>query len=123
MSTQRRKENDDRRVIERISNPHMRVHFQQLRWSLLFMVGFFAAIAVYNVVNANSIEIFAQRLVVISACVLLVIFLFRFYQAVMMFLENESSSNLDRVLERQSITWILIVFCAVISAAIHFIFR
>ncbi|MCB0349686.1 MAG: hypothetical protein KDD38_00800 [Bdellovibrionales bacterium] len=123
MTEKRRKESDDRRVIERVSSPHMRVHLNQLRSCLLFMTFFLSATAIYNIANISSFTEFSIQSILAITCIVLAVLVFRYYRLVLFFLDNESSSNLDRVLGIQSITWFALAFFAVFYASVYFIFK
>lgn len=123
MADQRRKENEDRRVIERVSSPHMRIHLSQLRWCLLFMTCLLAAAAIYNILNIQSLTALSSNLILAISFIVLAALVWRYYSLVLFFLENESSSNLDRVMETQSITWFGIAFFTVFFACVYFIFK
>jgi hypothetical protein len=101
----------------------MRGHLKQIRWCLLFLTILLGCAAGYNLVRSTSVTemshgIFLGIVFFISAAVV-----WRYYQAVMLFLENESASNLDRTMERQSICWITLSFFGLLYVAVHFIFR
>jgi len=49
--------------------------------------------------------------------------LWRYHQSIKLFLENESTSNLDRMMERQTISWIVLSLFSLLYVVIFFVFR
>lgn len=122
MSADRRHELDDRRIIERFSSPHMNSHLKQLRWVLLFFTLFAGGAAIYNIVTAITLTGISYNVFCVFKFFTLGILFWRYYASVLLFLENESSSNLDRMMERQIVTWLAIAFFSAIYAVSVMIF-
>ena len=121
MTDQRRKKEDDRRVIERVSSPHMRLQYEHMRWLLLFLTLVFGGIAIFNLISVSTVTEFTHGALTAVIFVILSVLMFRYYNAVLLFLANESSSNLDRTLERQATCWIAISFFVVIYITKYFV--
>ncbi|MEQ1664857.1 MAG: hypothetical protein ABL927_05725 [Bdellovibrionales bacterium] len=118
MSQERRGEtnSDDRRKIERITSPQMKIHFQQIRWVMLFLAFLMIGSSIFNLVSGISSGIMAGGSVLefssgffVGVIFFTLAFVFwRYHHSIKLFLENESASNLDRMMERQTISWIVI---------------
>lgn len=116
MTSERRNDSDDRRIIERISNPQMNSHLKQLRWLLLFLTLLMAAFAGYNGITAITQTGISYNVFCVFKFSTLAILFWRYYASVLLFLENESNSNLERMMERQLVLWIALAFFASIYA-------
>ncbi|OFZ16930.1 MAG: hypothetical protein A2Z20_09500 [Bdellovibrionales bacterium RBG_16_40_8] len=119
----RRQDSDDRRIIDRVSNPHIRMHMGQLKWCLLIMTIICGGASLYNVIRAFLRASMSYSIILSIVFFIIAFVIWRYYQAVLLFLQNESVSNLDRLLERQSIVWVATVFFSVVFSAVFFIFR
>jgi hypothetical protein len=118
MSQERRGEtnSDDRRKIERITSPQMRIHFQQIRWVMLFLAILMVGSSIYNFIggvagslsSSGSVLEFSTGLFMGVIFFILAFVFWRYHHSIKLFLENESASNLDRMMERQTISWIVI---------------
>lgn len=114
MSQERRGEtnSDDRRKIERITSPQMKIHFQQIRWVMLFLAILMVGSSIYNLVSGimagGSVLEFSSGFFVGVIFFTLAFVFWRYHHSIKLFLENESASNLDRMMERQTISWIVI---------------
>lgn len=122
MVSDRRHDADDRRIIERFSSPHMNSHLKQMRWVLLFLILLSGGAAIYNGITAVTRTGISYNVFCVVKFFTLALLFWRYYSSILLFLENESSSNLDRMMERQIIAWIAIGFFSSIYAVSIMIF-
>lgn len=94
----------------------MNSHLKQLRWLLLFLTLLMAAFAGYNGITAITQTGISYNVFCVFKFSTLAILFWRYYASVLLFLENESNSNLERMMERQLVLWIALAFFASIYA-------
>lgn len=101
----------------------MRVHLQQIRWCLLYATILFGAAGIYNLTGGGNVQEVAHGLFLGVVFFVLAAIVWNYYKAILLYLNNESSSNLDRAMERQLIFWVASSLFASLYAVIHFVFR
>lgn len=122
MSEQRKSAND-RRIIERVSSPHMRLHLKQIRWSLLILTIVSGASALYFFSTGNGVTEISYGVFVGIMFLVISSLIWRYYKSILLFVENESASNLDSTMEKQSTLWMAITFFSIVYTISYFLFR
>jgi uncharacterized MnhB-related membrane protein len=122
---ERRQDGEDRRKIERFSSPPVRLHFRQINIFIHFLTILCFCGALYNIFHGirlgTPVEItFGVFMAVIFG--MLAAALYGYSVAIQAFLTNESISNLDRAMEKQSALWFLIFVLTLIYTIVYFIF-
>lgn len=116
---------DDRRKIERFTNPAMRSHLLQIRTSLRILIVLGLGLAIYVLfqgIYQGSPEDLTSSLLVMVVFLSSVVIFFRYHNSISFYLTNESGSNLDRTMESQSVAWLSIAFMAAIGTLVYFLF-
>jgi hypothetical protein len=121
MAEQRKREYE-RRNVERVSNPHMREHLKQIRWSLLALTVLIGGAALYHFATINGSAGIGYGVFMGVTFLFLAILIWRYYKSILLFVENESANNLDSAMERQSTLWIAIAFLLVVYMASQLFF-
>jgi hypothetical protein len=122
-NTGRRQDSKDRRIIERVTSPHMISHMRQMRWIMLFLTIIMGAAGIYNISTVSKLTEMTFGLFLGIVFFTLATACWRYYSSMLLYLENESSSNLDRVMERQLLLWLTIAFFATVYGVVHLIFK
>lgn len=120
-----RRQEEDRRKVDRFSSPPIREHFRQINICVRFLTvltfGGSVFCIVRGVATGGAVEIsFGIFMGFIFA--LLTAFLYRYSVAIHDYLYNESVNNLDKAMERQSVFWIVTTFMAVVWTLVYFVF-
>jgi hypothetical protein len=122
---ERREKSDDRRKIERFTNPPVRSHFKQIHLFINFLTVFTFSTGVYHVAmgfyKGDSGSVVMGIFMGIMAFVVTT-FMFRYSRALKDYLANESLGNLDRAMETQSGLWFVIAFMTIIYTIVYFVF-
>lgn len=121
-----RRQDDDRRKVDRFSSPPIREHFRQINICARFLFVLTFAGAIFALVRGFSlggaVEIsFGFFLAFIFT--LLTVFLYRYSVAIQDYLYNESLGNLDKAMERQSVFWMVTAFMSVVWTLVFFVFN
>jgi hypothetical protein len=121
----RHEQKEDRRKIERFTNPPVRSHFRQIHIIINFLTLLSFAGGVYHLArgfyHGDSDNIVMGVFMSVLAFVVTT-FMFRYGTALRDYLSNESLGNLDRAMETQSALWFVIAFMSGIYTVIYFIF-
>lgn len=112
-----RRQEEDRRKVERVSNPAIREQLRLIGICLKVLMTVTLFKTVYHLVDgfsdgASTEVAFGLFLAVIFISIF--ILLFRYSAAIKDFLFNESYGNLEKAFERQATFWIATCFLSVI---------
>ena len=120
-----RRQEEDRRKVERFSSPPVREQMRQIGMCLRFLsVLTFSAFAyslVRGFLSGTSTDVtFGVFVAFVFGC--LTIVMHRYAAAIKDFLFNESVGNLEKAKERESVFWIVLCFLALISTVSFFLY-
>lgn len=122
---ERRNDSDDRRKIERFTNPPVRSHFRQTQIliNIMSLFAFSAGIFqlgrgfYYGMPETVTMGVFKSVLAFVVT-----VFLIRYGKALTNYLANESMGSLDRAMESQAALWFIIFFLTIIYGITYFVF-
>jgi hypothetical protein len=120
-----RRQDDDRRKVERFSNPPIREHLRQIAMCLRFLSVLSFSAGAYVLVKGLMSGISSNvAFGVFTACVFAVftVLMHRYAAGIKDYLGNESVGNLEKASERQAMLWIVLCFLAVIMCIGFFIY-
>jgi hypothetical protein len=121
-----RRQEEDRRMAEPVSNPCVREHLRQINICLRFVFTMTFAGAIFSLVRGFSLggadEISLGAFMAFGFG-LITVFLYRYSSAIQDYLYSETTGNLDKAMERQSVFWMVSTFMAVIWTIVYFVFN
>ena len=120
-----RRQDDDRRKVERFSNPPIREHLRQIAMCLRFLsvlsfsAGAYALIK--GVLSGISVDVaFGVFTAFVFGAV--TILMYRYAAGIKDYLFNESVGNLEKASERQAMFWIVLCFLSLIAVIGFFVY-
>ncbi|MEK6555119.1 MAG: hypothetical protein AABZ31_07765 [Bdellovibrionota bacterium] len=120
-----RRQEEDRRKVERFSSPPVREHLRQIAMCLRFLsVLTFSGEAyglVKGVLSGISVDVaFGVFTAFVFGCI--TVLMHRYAAGIKDYLFNESVGNLEKAMERQAMFWIVLCFLALIGVVGFFVY-
>jgi len=122
---ERRQDQEDRRKIERFSNPPVRSHFKQLHILVTYLLVIAFSAGVFHLARGFyffSPEAISMGVFMAILAFVLTAFMYRYRVALGDYLAKESLGSLDRAMESLAALFFVIAFLATIYSLTYFIF-
>jgi hypothetical protein len=125
MQDQRRPEYNDRRVIERFSEPRVRSVMEQIRTWLKILAGMCCLVAAGIIADGvlRGIDAIPAGIFVGTFLIMFAVLLFQYSVSIDFYLKNESVNNLSSTFERQLMLWKTTGILSALILAIYLILR